>query len=174
MSGKNQWVVPINGGDQWGVRGEGNDRLTSIHDTQQQAIDRARDIAINQQSEMLIQGRNGQIRERNSYGDDPFPPKGWRGGWPRGFAVLLRSCKPASQPFPSAHAQVVDEQHRLRVPRRRSWRRFREKIGRNRGEPGAVSPFAQRRVAHAERLGSPRGVRNPQMKTPNRERLGAE
>ena len=54
MSGKNQWVVPINGGDQWGVRGEGNDRLTSIHDTQQQAIDRARDIAINQQSEMLI------------------------------------------------------------------------------------------------------------------------
>ena len=37
---------------------------------------RARDIAINQQSEMLIQGRNGQIRERNSYGDDPFPPKG--------------------------------------------------------------------------------------------------
>jgi len=57
MSGKNQWVVPINGGDQWGVRGEGNDRLTSIHDMQQQAIDRARDIAINQQSEMLIKGR---------------------------------------------------------------------------------------------------------------------
>jgi hypothetical protein len=76
MSGKNQWVVPINGGDQWGVRDEGNDRLTSIHDTQQQAIDRARDIAINQQSEMFIQGRDGQIRERNSYGDDPFPPKG--------------------------------------------------------------------------------------------------
>lgn len=23
MSGKNQWVVLINGGDQWGVRGEG-------------------------------------------------------------------------------------------------------------------------------------------------------
>lgn len=59
-----------------GGRGEGNDRLTSIHDTQQQAIDRARDIAINQQSEMLIQGRDGQIRERNSYGHDPFPPKG--------------------------------------------------------------------------------------------------
>jgi len=33
-------------------------------------------IAINQQSEMFIQGRDGQIRERNSYGDDPFPPKG--------------------------------------------------------------------------------------------------
>ena len=56
------------------MRGEGNDRLTSVHDTQQQAIERARDI--NQQSEMFIQGRDGQIRERNSYGDDPFPPKG--------------------------------------------------------------------------------------------------
>lgn len=76
MSRKNQWVVPVNGGEQWGVRGEGNDRLTSVHDTQQQAIDRARGIAINQQSEMFIQGRDGQIRERNSYGTDPFPPKG--------------------------------------------------------------------------------------------------
>lgn len=42
MSGKNQWVVPVNGGEQWGVRGEGNDRLTSVHHTQQQAIDRMR------------------------------------------------------------------------------------------------------------------------------------
>ncbi len=24
---------------------------------------------------MFIQGRDGQLRERNSYGDDPFPPK---------------------------------------------------------------------------------------------------
>ena len=76
MTGKNQWVVPIKGGDQWGVRGEGNERITSIHDTQREAIGRARGIAVNQQSELLIQGRDGQIRERNSYGDDPFPPKG--------------------------------------------------------------------------------------------------
>ncbi|WP_241659472.1 DUF2188 domain-containing protein [Extensimonas vulgaris] len=63
-----------------GLRGEGNDRLTSVHDTQQQAqaqaLDRARGIAIHQQSEMLIRGRDGQIRERNSYGHDLFPPKG--------------------------------------------------------------------------------------------------
>ena len=76
MTGKNQWVVPINGGDQWGVCGEGNERITSFHDTQREAIDRARGIAVNQQSELLIQGRSGQIRVRNSYGDDPFPPKG--------------------------------------------------------------------------------------------------
>ncbi|MDP1898635.1 MAG: DUF2188 domain-containing protein [Sulfurimicrobium sp.] len=47
-----------------------------MHDTQQEAINRARGIAVNQQSELFIQGRDGQIRERNSYGNDPYPPKG--------------------------------------------------------------------------------------------------
>lgn len=74
MSGKNQHVVPH--GDQWAVRGAGNSRVTSIHDTQGEAIDRAREIAQNQQSEMFIHRQNGQIRERNTYGDDPHPPKG--------------------------------------------------------------------------------------------------
>ena len=72
--GKNQHVVPHDG--KWGVRGEGNKKLTSIHNTQKEAINDARDIAINQNSELFIHGRKGQIRERNSYGNDPFPPKG--------------------------------------------------------------------------------------------------
>jgi Uncharacterized protein conserved in bacteria (DUF2188) len=39
--GKNQHVVPANG--EWGVRGEGNSRLTSVHDTQErQLMQRAR------------------------------------------------------------------------------------------------------------------------------------
>ena len=71
---KNQHVVPH--GDDWAVKGEGNQRATSVHDTQREAIEAAREIATNQGSEMLIHGRNGQIRERNSYGDDPFPPRG--------------------------------------------------------------------------------------------------
>lgn len=58
------------------VRGAGNTRATSIHDTQAAAIDAARDIARNQASELLIHGRNGQIRDRDSYGGDPFPPRG--------------------------------------------------------------------------------------------------
>jgi hypothetical protein len=72
--GKNQHVVPRDG--QWGVRGAGNSRLTSLHDTQAQAIEAARGIAQNQGSEMFIHGRNGQIRERNTYGPDAFPPEG--------------------------------------------------------------------------------------------------
>lgn len=74
MSGKNQWVV--RNGDKWGVRGEGNGKLTSVHDTQQAAIVRARGIARTQGSEVLIQNEQGKIRERNSYGKDPFPPPG--------------------------------------------------------------------------------------------------
>ncbi|WP_428678677.1 DUF2188 domain-containing protein [Sphingopyxis sp.] len=74
MAGKNQHVVPHN--DSWAVRGAGNERATSIHETQQAAIDAARNIARNQSSELLIHGRNGQIRERDSYGEDPFPPRG--------------------------------------------------------------------------------------------------
>ena len=45
-------------------------------ETQREAIGIARGIAQNQQSEMLIHGENGRFRERNSYGNDPYPPKG--------------------------------------------------------------------------------------------------
>jgi cytochrome b len=72
--GKNQHVVPANG--QWGVRGAGNTRLTSLHDTQAEAAAAAREIARNQSSELIIHRPNGQIRERNSYGNDPYPPEG--------------------------------------------------------------------------------------------------
>jgi hypothetical protein len=71
---KNQHVVPADQG--WGVRGEGNARLTGVFDTQAEAIKVSRGICQNQHSEQFIHGRDGQIRERNSYGSDPFPPRG--------------------------------------------------------------------------------------------------
>ncbi len=74
MTGKNQHVVPH--GDDWAVKGAGNSKATSVHPTQADAIERAREIARNQESELLIHGSNGRIRERDSYGNDPYPPKG--------------------------------------------------------------------------------------------------
>ena len=74
MSKKNQHVVPH--GDDWAVKGAGNSRATSIHSTQHEAINRGREIAQNQKAELLIHGENGRIREKNSYGNDPYPPKG--------------------------------------------------------------------------------------------------
>ena len=72
--GKNQHVVPHN--DAWGVKGAGNTRITKTADTQKQAIDIAKEIAKNQKSEVVIHRPNGQIRDKNSYGNDPFPPEG--------------------------------------------------------------------------------------------------
>ena len=74
MAGKTQHVVPHEDG--WAVKGEGNQRATSVHNTQQQAIDAAREIARNQQSELIIHRPNGRIRDKDSHGQDPFPPKG--------------------------------------------------------------------------------------------------
>lgn len=74
MAGKNQHVVPHQAG--WAVKGAGNQRATSVHNTQQQAIDAARSITHNQQSELVIHRRNGRIRDKDSHGSDPFPPKG--------------------------------------------------------------------------------------------------
>ena len=72
--GKNQHVVPHNG--DWAVVGAGNQKATVVVGTQQAAFEKAREIAINQGSEVYIHRPNGQIREGNSYGNDPFPPKG--------------------------------------------------------------------------------------------------
>lgn len=71
--GKNQHVVRREDG--WAVRGEGNSRDTSHHRTQGQAIDAARDIARNQRSEVVIHRPSGQIRDKDSYGNDPNPPR---------------------------------------------------------------------------------------------------
>lgn len=70
----NQHVVKRTDG--WAVVGEGNSRDTSVHPTQHQAIDRAREIAQNQRSEVVIHGENGKVRDKNSYDNDPFSPRG--------------------------------------------------------------------------------------------------
>lgn len=72
--GKNQWVTKR--GDKWAVVGEGNSRATSLHSTQREAIDSGRQTAKNQRSELIIQGKDNRIREKNSYGNDNYPPKG--------------------------------------------------------------------------------------------------
>ena len=72
--GKNQHVVKHHDG--WAVKGEGNERATKVTITQQEAINSAREIAKNQESELFIHGRDGKIRERDSHGYDPRNIKG--------------------------------------------------------------------------------------------------
>ena len=72
--GKNQHVVPHN--NKWAVKGAGNEKYTKIVETQKQAIGIGREIAKNQQSELVIHKKSGTIRDKNSYGNDPRNIKG--------------------------------------------------------------------------------------------------
>ena len=74
MSSKNQHVIPHKGA--WAVKSAGSGRVSSTHRTQSGAAEVARVKAIKGQSEMLIHGKDGRIRERNTYGKDPYPPRG--------------------------------------------------------------------------------------------------
>lgn len=71
---KNVHVVPHDG--EWAVRIEGNERASSVHATQNEATHAGRDRAQRDGVELLIHGRDGRIRERDSHGHDPYPPKG--------------------------------------------------------------------------------------------------
>lgn len=73
--GKSQHVTPHPKGG-WQVKGAGNSKATARTTTQAEAIYIAKNIAVNNKSELVIHGTNGKIREKNSYGNDPYPPKG--------------------------------------------------------------------------------------------------
>lgn len=73
--GKTIHVVPNpNGG--WKVTQENAQRSSGNFNTQQEAFERARQIAQNNGQEVAIHGTGGEIREKHSYGNDPFPPRG--------------------------------------------------------------------------------------------------
>ncbi len=61
----NQHVVPYEDG--WAVRGEGNERITASYKYQDDAIDRAKEIAKNYSSSIIIHRVDGTIRDRISY-----------------------------------------------------------------------------------------------------------
>jgi hypothetical protein len=73
MAKRNVHVVRRDDG--WAVLREGAQRDSSHHDTQGQAIRAGERSARADQVELFIHGRDGKIRDRDSYGPDPCPPK---------------------------------------------------------------------------------------------------
>ena len=59
----------------WAVIGEGDKKASSLHNTQHDAILAGKPIAKNNQSELVIHDVNNKIRDKDSYGNDPCPPK---------------------------------------------------------------------------------------------------
>lgn len=72
--GKNIHVTPRPGGG-WQAIGAGNQKATKITETQKQAIAAAIPIAKNNHSEVVIHGKDGRIRDKDSYGNDPSSRK---------------------------------------------------------------------------------------------------
>lgn len=61
--------------DGWATKKEGAQRARKVTRTQKAAIDTARDQARRERTEVVIHRKNGQIRDSDSYGNDPHPPK---------------------------------------------------------------------------------------------------
>lgn len=74
MTKKNYWTSPQDG--QWAVKRQGAERASSVHETQAEAWSEARRLARGSGGEALLQAEDGRIRARNTYGKDPFPPRG--------------------------------------------------------------------------------------------------
>lgn len=62
--------------DKWRNVSEGATRAIKLYDTKAEAQAAGRKIAQERGAEHLIHNENGQIKQRNSYGKDNFPPKG--------------------------------------------------------------------------------------------------
>lgn len=73
MVKRNVHVLPRSNG--WAVKKDGAKRATSVHPTQQEAEQVGRRIAISEGSELRIHGRDGRVRDSDSFGNDPSPPR---------------------------------------------------------------------------------------------------
>ena len=60
----------------WRVKRFGADRASSVHSTQSDAVDRARQLAKKDVSgAVIVHGVDGTIRSSSTYGKDPYPPR---------------------------------------------------------------------------------------------------
>lgn len=76
MSNKQPPVHTVPHGDGWANRREGAERVSKTFDTKAEAQAAGRATAEREKTEHLIHKRDGTIGDRNSYGSDPFPPRG--------------------------------------------------------------------------------------------------
>lgn len=58
----------------WQHKADGNTRATKVTQTQQEAIQSAVQTAKREGGEVVVHGKDGRIRSKDSYGRDPHPP----------------------------------------------------------------------------------------------------
>ncbi len=61
----------------WKVKEENASKALSKHDTKDDAVNRAKEVAKNQDlGQVVIHKQDGTIQTEHTYGKDPYPPKG--------------------------------------------------------------------------------------------------
>jgi Uncharacterized protein conserved in bacteria (DUF2188) len=75
MAGQAKDVHTVPLGDGW-INEVGGARVGAVHRTQEAAIVAGRALAMQNQSEHSVHGKDGKIREKNSYGNDPRSIRG--------------------------------------------------------------------------------------------------
>lgn len=74
MSNKGKHVVPRQRGG-WAVKTAGKSRAGKVFKKKGEAVEYARHAAKEEHGELYVHGKDGTIKERRSYGKDPFPPR---------------------------------------------------------------------------------------------------
>ena len=69
------WIHTVHKNGAWINEVEGEGQLSS-HQTKDEAVEAGRAAARARRTEHVIHNLDGTISERNSYGNDPFPPPG--------------------------------------------------------------------------------------------------
>lgn len=73
MGKKNIHTVPF--GTKWAVKQEGKKEPLSTHNKKSNAMQQAVIQAKKDNVEHVIHGKDGRIQDKDSYGNDPNPPK---------------------------------------------------------------------------------------------------
>ncbi len=74
MAKSSHHVIPsLDGG--WSVKKAGAERASKHFPTQEKAVSWARHASKAAQGELVIHRRDGTIRNKDSYGRDPMPPR---------------------------------------------------------------------------------------------------
>lgn len=76
MLKRSNHVVPSNEKGGWAVKKSGSTKASKSFDRKEDAVKYGRELSRKEKTELYIHKRDGRIQDRNSYGKDPFPPKG--------------------------------------------------------------------------------------------------
>ena len=71
MARKAQVAVEPRPNGRWAVQTDGTTRADSLHDKKADAVTRARELAENKKTELVIKNADGKFAQKDSHGNDP-------------------------------------------------------------------------------------------------------